>query len=393
MSLGVGVLGNGVLGAEASSLTGARTDFIELTVDTSFGGYATCDFFTLSTERPLGARSNFFSLSTDSDPGAFARINFLQLDTRSNAFEPNSVGVKSSFLTLSTSSEPGAYSKAKLFKLESRGLVTESFNGFSRSKFFSLSTSAAASQELTGYAEGSLFKFKTSCSFGAYSESKLFSFKTQSVTSRDEIASNSTGFFKLKTQAYGGWVASSSCNFFSLTTDSLPGAYARPSFLSFSTNGNAQVEAIGFSEATVLNLNTLETSRYTNYPFFYLMPLGGKLYGIKSDGFYEITGLTDYDPVSPVPVNGTLITKDSDFGAFNSKRVPYLYVNGDSQVKITPIVDGVVKTYHLSSFGGRKTHLARGVSGRYWQFKIENIIKCEGLEPLPELGKRQRRVK
>lgn len=135
------------------------------------------------------------------------------------------------------------------------------------------------------------------------------------------------------------------------------------------------------TDAQCLNIRLGETTRYSNFGYDHIIHVGNTPYAVKPDGLYALTG----------SVTGKILTKETDFGEFQSKRCPYVYVDGDTQVSVTAIVDGNAKIPHLSAYGGRKTHLARGNSGRYWQFKIENIVRCEGLEPLPEL--RQRRVK
>jgi hypothetical protein len=147
--------------------------------------------------------------------------------------------------------------------------------------------------------------------------------------------------------------------------------------------------------ALVMNILTGEVTRYTNFPFDNIVEIDGKNYGVRSDGLYvlETAITTDSLPTAGTVINGQVQTKETDFGTYHSKRCPYMYVNGDTQLTITPIVDGVEKLPHLTSFSGRKTYLARGVSGRYYSFKIEGIKKLYGLEPLPELGERIRRVK
>lgn len=156
------------------------------------------------------------------------------------------------------------------------------------------------------------------------------------------------------------------------------------------------------NQAFVMNVTTQQVSRYTNQSFIALLTVGNHLFGVRADGLYRLDKalLTDRfemlnDSGTPVtvetPINGTVVTKDTDFGVFQAKRVPYCYLDSDTQTQITPLVDSVAKLPHLSSFNGRKTHLARGPSGRYWQFKLEKIVKVEGAEFLPE--QRQRRVK
>lgn len=151
--------------------------------------------------------------------------------------------------------------------------------------------------------------------------------------------------------------------------------------------------SVNYSAATVMNATTTEVSRYTDFAFSNIITVKGVNYGVKDNGLYKLTGTTDYDAVLPTEINSSITTKSSDFGTFQSKRCAYVYLNSDTETRITPIVDDVEKSTYASLFGGRKCHLGRGLSGRYWAFKIENIVRLEGIEPLPELGTRQRRVK
>jgi len=141
------------------------------------------------------------------------------------------------------------------------------------------------------------------------------------------------------------------------------------------------------SEAFVLNILTGQVSRYTNYPFMHIAAIGGKYYGVKENGLYLLDGSLDVDE----EVNGTIVTKDTDFGIFQSKNVPFIYLNGDDDYLVTPIVDGIEQAGRNSDFSGRKVKLGRGSKGRYWTFKIEGIKHLQGMEYLPDLL--QRRVK
>lgn len=150
-------------------------------------------------------------------------------------------------------------------------------------------------------------------------------------------------------------------------------------------------DASEYSDAFVMNINTTEVTRYTNYPFMHVMRVGDAYYGVKADGLYELAGLNDIDETSPV--NGSITTMETDFGAFQSKNVPFVYVNSDADLTVTPIVDSnETTTYEYDSqFSGRKVKLGRGLKGRYWAFKLDNITELQGLEYLPD--QLSRRVK
>lgn len=134
-----------------------------------------------------------------------------------------------------------------------------------------------------------------------------------------------------------------------------------------------------FNEAFVMNAVSNAVSRYSNYPFMHIAVIGGKYYGVKTDGLYELTGEDDIT----TPVNGSITTHDTDFETFQSKHVPFMYIDGDDAYEVTPIVDGVLSVSRPAEFGGRKVKFGRGLRGRYWAFKIEGIKRLQGTEYLP----------
>jgi len=139
--------------------------------------------------------------------------------------------------------------------------------------------------------------------------------------------------------------------------------------------------------AYIFNTTTQEMTTYSNYPFMNIIQINRKPYGVKADGLYLLEGTTDLT----IPINGSVTTKDSDFGFFNSKNIEQVYLNSDTLTTLTPIVDGVTAPVYPSSFKGRRVAIARGLAGRYWQFKIDGIQQLEGLEATCIL--RQRSVK
>ena len=157
-----------------------------------------------------------------------------------------------------------------------------------------------------------------------------------------------------------------------------------PAFVLSGTGSQQSDNALAY----VLNITTGESTQYTNYPFSHIITISGKPYGVKSDGLYLLEGATD----SGVEINGTIVTKESDMGSSDhSQNVPYIYLNSDSINTITPIIDSVQKGSFNSEFGGRRCRLARGNKGRYHRFKIEHIVKLEGISFDSEV--QSRRVK
>jgi hypothetical protein len=147
-------------------------------------------------------------------------------------------------------------------------------------------------------------------------------------------------------------------------------------------------QAITMAVAYVMNVHTTESTQYSNYPFLHIVHIGGKPYGVKADGLYLLEGATD----NGTAISGSVTTKETDFGSFNSKHVNEIYLNSDTATTMTPTVDGaLIAASYASSFGGRRIAVARGLEGRYWKFRIDGIKRLEGLEISPLI--RQRKVK
>ncbi len=137
-------------------------------------------------------------------------------------------------------------------------------------------------------------------------------------------------------------------------------------------------ETTANSVAYVMNIDTNESWKYSNYTFMHIIHIGGKPYGVKSDGLYLLEGATD----NGTAINATITTKETDFGTYNKKRLGNVYANSDTDLNITPYYDGTAAgTYH-SINSGRKTKMPLGVNGRYIKLKIDNIQKLEGIEIL-----------
>lgn len=135
------------------------------------------------------------------------------------------------------------------------------------------------------------------------------------------------------------------------------------------------------AEALVMNMTPnsagqYPVTRFTNYPFNNIVKLGANYYGVKDDGFYLLSGDLDITTA----VNGKITLKDTDFGVYQEKRLQYVYLNTDTVTTTVPFVDGVQKPGVASLFGGRRCKLPLGDRGRYWQLRIENIKKLEGIE-------------
>ena len=123
----------------------------------------------------------------------------------------------------------------------------------------------------------------------------------------------------------------------------------------------------------VANLATSAHSRYSQYGFNSFAKFGGKHYGCKSDGIYELGGETD--GANPIPWTVTL--GETDFGASNLKRFEsvYLGVKSTGQLVLKVIGDnGTAYHYNVIPSGNdsrtARAVLGRGLAGRYWKLEL-----------------------
>lgn len=134
---------------------------------------------------------------------------------------------------------------------------------------------------------------------------------------------------------------------------------------------------------------------YDNFDFTSFANCNGVTYGIKSDGLYRLSGITD---------NGQLINAELDIGAKdwgvpNVKRVSsaYLGIRSDGDVYLKVVVDDKhTNVYRFEDTQSqRRTFMAKGVAGRYWRMNLvlEDITYAE-IDSLEfEVGLSQRRIR
>ena len=152
-------------------------------------------------------------------------------------------------------------------------------------------------------------------------------------------------------------------------------------------------------DAWVMNTETGGVWQYTNYPFTSYTKFGGKYYGIKEDGLYEITG-TDDDGTD---IEASIKTGLLDFGTSKLKRVPKaflgLHANGDMLLNVTHTTEeGKVTNWHRlearsDAPEGMQVKLGRGPKARYWQFELKTVdgtdFSMDDLKVFPIVLKRR----
>jgi len=318
-------------------------------------------------------------------PGSYGVIGFPVFEITAHGYETKLNTATINFTDFTISSYAGANANIDFVTLSAYGTGSHVDSGSATINFVSFTLSGTG----TGYGNSSSsigFISSTITAYGGgFGEIAIPSFAIAAIGSGSETGHATIDFVSWSISGTGTFAETASASIvFSAFQSSV--VYANIPFVSFAANGVGST-AINNTVAYVLNIATEESTRYTNYDFMHIITIGGKHYGVKSDGLYLLEGDTDNGSA----INGSITTKDSDHGAYASKRMAYVYMNSDSSTTITPFVDGVEKPKHASSFGGRKTKMARGNKGRYWQLKIENIVTLQGMEILPEAT--QRRVK
>ena len=133
--------------------------------------------------------------------------------------------------------------------------------------------------------------------------------------------------------------------------------------------------------AFVMNIANSQVSRYTNYAFNNIVMVGKKYYGVKTDGLYLLEGTDDQG----TDIIGSITSKDDDFDDKFSKNIPFVYLGcDDAKIAVTPTVDDVEYPTYVESFDGRKVKMARGIKGRYWRLRIDNIKRLQSMETIQE---------
>jgi len=127
-----------------------------------------------------------------------------------------------------------------------------------------------------------------------------------------------------------------------------------------------------------INANTLAPSEYRDLSVIGLAVLDNQLYGIKTDGFVELTGSDD----EGADIDAYIETGEMPLGSGNLKRFPRLYIGGTAAKGVTVTVtteeSGVARSRDypkapwLGALRTRVAKLAGGPKSRYVQVKIAN---------------------
>lgn len=129
--------------------------------------------------------------------------------------------------------------------------------------------------------------------------------------------------------------------------------------------------------AVAMHSETLTLTTFTEYGYNSFARVGGKSLGASAAGLFELAG----DDDNGLPINATITLPPTDFGSSFVKAIDRLYVGYRSQADMVmqAVIDGdasFIYTLPVSAQPGLATQrikLGRGLSGRYWQFTINNL--------------------
>lgn len=131
--------------------------------------------------------------------------------------------------------------------------------------------------------------------------------------------------------------------------------------------------------AWAFNVNTSAPSRYDNLPANSITTLNGVTYVATAGGIYALDADTDVGR----PINAHITLAKTDFNTSQDKKVSEIYVGSAiaSKLKARVIVNKNSPLYYIfnddrakgSSARGMRTTIGKGLVGRYWQVRLENI--------------------
>ncbi len=153
---------------------------------------------------------------------------------------------------------------------------------------------------------------------------------------------------------------------------------------------------VGYS----VNTRIGAVSEYDNYPFNSFAIIGGRPFASADDGIYELTG----DDDEGTPIHASVYTGLTDFGSSVLKRLPSAWIgltsSGEMVLKVVTTDKGFKKEnwYRMAarpegSPVDSRFSPAKGLLGRYWGFKLENIdgadFQLDSLKVWPLLTQRR----
>lgn len=125
-----------------------------------------------------------------------------------------------------------------------------------------------------------------------------------------------------------------------------------------------------------VNVLTGALSTYEGFDFTSFASAGGNVYGVKDGAVYLVRRGDD----DGLPISVSIDLGATDLGVPNAKHVDaaYLGVSTDGQVFLRASADGAEQVYRVVQRGPiMRALLARGVTGRRWNFSLEAVDATE----------------
>lgn len=124
-----------------------------------------------------------------------------------------------------------------------------------------------------------------------------------------------------------------------------------------------------------INTKTNAITEYDNHPFDFVVRFQGKYYGCNSSGMFLLEGADD----SGSNISASAVLHPNDLGSRHQKRLTHVYLGSrqgaTEQMTVSAAPDEGTYRSALTTRQGRnrRAQLPRGVVGRYWSLKLENV--------------------
>lgn len=127
-----------------------------------------------------------------------------------------------------------------------------------------------------------------------------------------------------------------------------------------------------------------EVTRYTNFPFDYIVRYENSYFGVAADGLYLLEGTTDFNAVAPTTIPWSFKTAMTDFQTPLRKTVESVYFGGRMGAATVSIHVGEAapKTYSYpkppsSTAQNYRQVMGRGLKARYFAFSVSGSDTME----------------
>lgn len=128
-------------------------------------------------------------------------------------------------------------------------------------------------------------------------------------------------------------------------------------------------------KAYAVNTTNGGITEYTNFDFDYIVRFQGRYYGCNGSGIFLLEGADD----SGTDISASVTLHPTDFGVEQQKRLTHVYLASrqaateQMQVSAAPDEGSYRAALTTRQHRNVRAQLPRGVKGRYWSLKFENV--------------------